>query len=110
MNAQTVAQLADRMRTNLTDQQRFTLYYSVSGPPEFTAQGLDVYRCAIAHITPAGFLNDLNGVPKAKRPRVFPDRRPRAPATSAREHGDPRSNWGHPRFPGATERSALRRS
>src|SRR5271165_1144028 len=83
VNARTVAQLADRMRTNLTDQQRFTLYYSVSGPPEFTAQGLDVYRCAIAHITPAGFLNYLNGVPKAKRPRVFPDRRPRVSATSA---------------------------
>ena len=83
VNARTVAQLAGRMRTNVTDQQRFTLYYSVSGPAEFTVQGLDVYRCAIAHITPAGFLNYLNGVPKAKRPRVFPDRRPRVSATSA---------------------------
>jgi len=60
-----------------------TMYYSVSGPPEFTAEDRDVYRCAIAHITPAGFLNDLNGVPKARRPRLFPDRRPRVPATSA---------------------------
>ncbi len=59
------------------DQQRYTEFYSVSGPPEFTAQTLDVYRCAIAHVTPAKFLQCKNGVPEPHKPRLFPDRRPK---------------------------------
>jgi hypothetical protein len=83
VNARNVAQLVDRMRSNVTDQQHYTAYYGVSGPHEISGQTLDVYRCAIGHVTPADFLRSLKGEPKPRRSRLYPDRRPRATLLSA---------------------------
>jgi hypothetical protein len=56
-------------------RQRYTQYYGVSAPPEFTDLTFGVYRCAIGNITPAEFLTCVSGVPKPKSPHPHPDRK-----------------------------------
>jgi hypothetical protein len=78
LTAQTIAELARAMQTNAALQAKYTQYYGVSAPAEFTPQQFPIYRCAIGNITPAEFLECLTGVPKPTHPPVLPDRKPRA--------------------------------
>jgi sphingomyelin phosphodiesterase acid-like 3 len=75
INASTITQLADRMRTDAAIQRTYTRYYGVSAAPEFTPSMFETYRCAITNTTPAEFLKALSGLPKPKTPTPTPDRR-----------------------------------
>jgi hypothetical protein len=84
LSAESVARLANQMLTDGSLQQKYTSYYAVSAPPEFTPQAFSTYRCAIASVTPADFLMCVSGVLKPKRPAAFPDRAPRLRTATAR--------------------------
>ena len=75
LSADTVARLPDALAADATARQRYTKYYSVSAAPEFTEQTFPIYRCAIANITPAQFLECLSGVREPKAPHPSPDRK-----------------------------------
>lgn len=77
LNAATVAGIADRMKSDPGLQRRYTTFYGVSAPPEFTPATFPIYRAAIANVTPAEFLKALTGGPPrpaSSTPR-HPDRR-----------------------------------
>jgi sphingomyelin phosphodiesterase acid-like 3 len=80
LNPETVAQLADGLKTDAALQRQYTKFYGVSAPPEFTPQTFEIYRCAIANISAAEFLTALSGLPKPARPRYLPDRQRSAAA------------------------------
>lgn len=79
-DAVAVSALAGALRTDPERQRRYTTWYGVSAPPEFDAAGFEVYRCAIANVTPGGYLTCLAGSPQPKAPPFHSDRRVR-PAT-----------------------------
>lgn len=75
-SAASIERLAGAIRADSEVGRRYVNYYGVSAPPEITPRTLDVYRCAITHVTAADFLTCLGGVPRPRRPIAFPDRRP----------------------------------
>ncbi len=82
-NLQTVTRLEEAMKSNSVLRQRYTTYYVVSAAPEFNDQAFEVYRCAIANITPSQFLRCLTNEPTPKTPRPHPDRQ-RMPVVAER--------------------------
>lgn len=84
-DAASIAALAGRMVSDAPARGAYTRYYGVSAPPEFTAGQFDIYRCAIANITPSDFLRCLTGSANPERPPALPDRSrvPRAAGPAA---------------------------
>jgi sphingomyelin phosphodiesterase acid-like 3 len=76
LNAQTITQLAESMRTNTAVQQSYMKFYTVSAEPDITAQTLHVYRCAIMSVTPAELEACMRGVPSSTQWPPVPDKRP----------------------------------
>lgn len=77
IDARTLDRLADRIASDGAARQRYSKFYSVSGPPEFTDATFGYYRCAITHLTPSDFLGCLDDEHAPKASVLPPDRLPR---------------------------------
>jgi sphingomyelin phosphodiesterase acid-like 3 len=55
LNSQSIARIADDLRTKAMVQRDYIRFYSVSAAPEMTAQTIDIYRCAILSTTAQEF-------------------------------------------------------
>jgi hypothetical protein len=75
LDAESVASLADSLKTDTTLQDRYTRFYSVSAAPEFSPSTFPIYRAVIANVTPAEFLRSATGKMKPRSPHPHPDRR-----------------------------------
>jgi sphingomyelin phosphodiesterase acid-like 3 len=79
VNAQTITQLAESMKTNTSFQQSYMKFYTVSAEPDITPRTLQVYRCAILSLTPAELEACIHGLPSSTHMPPVPDKRPVGP-------------------------------
>jgi hypothetical protein len=87
LNAQTITQLAESMKTNTSFQQSYMKFYTVSAEPDITAQTMDIYRCAILSVTPAELEACMHGLPTSTHLPPVPDKRPVGAVGPAVERG-----------------------
>ena len=76
LNAQTISQLAESMKSNPSFQQSYMKFYTVSAEPDITTRTLHVYRCAILSVTPAELEACMRGLRSSTQSPPVPDKRP----------------------------------
>jgi len=81
-NSESLGRLVESLAKDGPSRQLYSKFFSMSGPPEFSAETFEFYRCAMMNLNPAEFLACLRSNPFPKVKRTFPDRRLVQPASA----------------------------